>query len=104
VRFAVARQDGLTEELVDEIDDDYATSSLSPRHRAAIALADAFINAEGPPPDDVQAEILAELTPEEISEVAIGLALFHGFSKLMIAAGAEPDQMPTTILPTPGTR
>lgn len=66
-------------------------------------MADAFIRAEGPPAPDVQAQILAEFSPEEIAEISIGLALFHGFSKLLIAAGAEPDHMPTTILPTPGS-
>ena len=46
---------------------------------------------------------MAEFTPPEIAELAIAMALFHGFSKLLIAAGAEPDSMPTTVLPTPGS-
>ena len=103
MRFAVARQDGLTEDLVEQIDDGYTSSGLSGRHQATIAFADAFLDAEGPPPADVQDAILAEFTPAELVEVGIGLALFHGFSKLLIAVGAEPAQMDTTVLPTPGT-
>lgn len=34
-------------------------------------------------------------------ELALGLGLFHGFSKMLIALGLEPDEMPTTVLPTP---
>jgi hypothetical protein len=88
---------------VQEITDEYKDSQLSARHKATIALADAFIDAEGPPSPEVQAQILAEFSPAEVAEISIGMALFHGFSKLLIAAGAEPDQMPTTILPTPGS-
>ncbi len=31
----------------------------------------------------------------------MGVALFHGFSKMLIALGREPDEMETTIIPTP---
>ena len=103
MRFAVAKQDGLTEDLVDAIAEDYQQSQLSNRHKATIALADAFIHADGPPSPDVRAQIAAEFSAEEIAEITVGLALFHGFSKLLIAAGAEPDQMATTVLPTPGS-
>ncbi len=37
----------------------------------------------------------------EITEIALGVALFHGFSKMLIALGREPDEMETTIIPTP---
>tara|TARA_B100000902_G_C27322035_1_gene925376 strand:- start:1393 stop:1908 length:516 start_codon:yes stop_codon:yes gene_type:complete len=33
--------------------------------------------------------------------MALGVALFHGFSKMLIALGREPDEMETTIIPTP---
>jgi alkylhydroperoxidase family enzyme len=103
VRFAVARHDGLTEELVDGIDASYASSGLSERHKATIALADAYLDVQGPPDAKTRERIAASLRPDEIVEVGIGLALFHGFSKLLIAVGAEPTDMETTILPTPNT-
>ena len=31
----------------------------------------------------------------------MGVALFHGFSKMLIALGREPDEMETTVIPTP---
>jgi hypothetical protein len=37
----------------------------------------------------------------EWTELALGLGLFHGFSKMLIALGLEPEEMDTTVLPTP---
>lgn len=35
--------------------------------------------------------------------MGIGLALFHGFAKLLITLGCEPEEMDVTVLPTPGS-
>lgn len=35
--------------------------------------------------------------------MGVGLALFHGVSKMIVALGCEPEEMQTTIQPTPGT-
>ena len=67
MRFAVARQEGLTEELVGEITDDYADSALPDRHKAALAFADAFLDAAGPPSAAVQEMIAASLSPAELA-------------------------------------
>ena len=45
-----------------------------------------------------------EFSEPELVELGIGLALFHGFSKMLIALGLEPENMDTTILPTPGSQ
>jgi len=104
VRFAVARQQGLTEELAGQVDDGWGDSHLPERHKAALILADAFLAASGPPPAEGRAALQAEFTDAELVELGIGLALFHGFSKMLIALGLEPEHMDTTILPTPDTR
>ena len=83
------------------MDDGWDDSGLDARHRAALALADAYLGAGGPPSPATQERIRGELTGEEITELVVGLALFHGFSKLLIATGCEPDEMDTTVLPTP---
>lgn len=48
--------------------------------------------------------IRSEFSEAEIAELGIGLALFHGFSKMLISLGLEPEQMSTTVLPTPGSQ
>ena len=86
------------------VDDGFETSALDERHKAAIDFADAYLATDGPPPADIQARILEHFTGAELAEMGIGLAIFCGFSKLLIAVGAEPDQMDVTILRTPGSR
>lgn len=103
MRFAVAKQQGLDETQVDQITDDHATSDLSPRAKAALAFADAFLGAGGVPPEAVRAQVLDEFDDAEMTEMAIGLALFHGVSKMLIALGCEPEQMDVTELRTPGS-
>lgn len=87
-----------------EVDDGWQDSHLPHRHKTALLLADAFLAAGGPPSPQAQAELLAEFTEPELVELGIGLALFHGFSKMLIALGLEPEQMDTTVLPTPGSQ
>jgi alkylhydroperoxidase family enzyme len=97
VRFAVARQEGLTETDVTRIDDGYAASALSPRWKAAIAVADVVLghdDAPGPAP-------AAAFAPAELVELAVTAALCHGFSKIAIALGGAPADMPVTVVPTP---
>ena len=45
-----------------------------------------------------------EFSPAEIAELGIGLALFHGFSKMLIISGCEPEEMATTVLSVPGAQ
>ncbi|MFN3258151.1 MAG: carboxymuconolactone decarboxylase family protein [Ilumatobacter sp.] len=103
MRFAVAKQDGLDESLVDAIDDGWTETSLSDRHKAALGFADAYLDADGPMTAPVKAAFEAEFDDAEQAELGVGLALFHGFSKVLIAMGCEPEEMQTTELPTPGS-
>lgn len=100
VRFEGARTDGLTEDRVVAIDDDYASATLlTDREKAAIRFTDAFLAARALVEDE-RAEVLAHFTSEEIVELATGVALFLGFSKIAVALGPPPE-MPTTVVPTP---
>ena len=38
---------------------------------------------------------------DEQVELGVGLGLFHGFSKMLIALGVEPEDMDTTVIETP---
>jgi hypothetical protein len=51
----------------------------------------------GPPARDAARE---HFDDGELVELVLGIALFHGFSKIAIALGPPPE-MPTTVLPTP---
>ena len=101
VRFAGAREQGLTEELVALIGDDYAASDLPERHKAAIRFTDAFLGHPADVDEATRRELLGHFSAEEIVELAAGVALFMGFSKIAVALGQAPETMPTLIVPTP---
>lgn len=97
-------QRNLTEDEVDLIDDDYEDSHLGERAKLAIAFADGFLGAQGPLDAELQQRVDGEFSPAELAELGIGLALFHGFSKMLIVSGCEPEDMPTTVLSAPGSK
>jgi hypothetical protein len=97
-------QRNLTEDEVDLIDDDYEDSHLGERAKLAIAFADGFLGAQGPLDAELQQRVDGEFSPTELAELGIGLALFHGFSKMLIVSGCEPEDMPTTVLSAPGSK
>jgi len=51
--------------------------------------------------DDLRAEMLHHFTPAQIVELTAGIALFMGFSKIAVSLGTAPEDMPTTVVPTP---
>lgn len=101
MRFAVARQEGLAEDIAALVDEGFEKSALSPRHKALIRYADIFLADPNGLTADVRTEMLRHFTPAEIVELTAGLALFMGFSKIAIVLGQEPRGMPTTVVPTP---
>lgn len=76
---------------------------LSARHQLVVRYADAFLGAAGVPAE-LQAEMLATFTGAEVVELTMALAMFHGFSKMLVVLGLEPEHMDTTVLPTPGSQ
>jgi alkylhydroperoxidase family enzyme len=103
VRFARARTDGLTEDVVDLVTDGYATAALTDAHKAVIGLTDVFLGRPGAIPDiTVRDALVSHFGSAGTVELTAGLALFMGFSKIAVALGAFPDDFPTTVIPTPG--
>lgn len=103
MRFAGARTQGLDESLVAQITDDHAQSSLPAPERAALRLADAIVTTPRPLAASEVAELRRHYTPEQLAELALGLVLFHGLSKALIVMGLEPEDMPVTVMPEPGS-
>lgn len=64
-------------------------------------LADSLINSPRSAGDQLQKNSGICFDSVEITELVLGVALFHGFSKMLIALGREPDEMETTIIQTP---
>ncbi|MCU1461652.1 MAG: hypothetical protein JWO37_1727 [Acidimicrobiales bacterium] len=100
LRFAGAKQQGLTEALIEQVDDDYLSSDLPSRYRLAVALTDQILNDPGPPAAAQQTELLDELTPAQVAELTLTVALASAFSRISIVWG-PPADMPLLEVPTP---
>jgi alkylhydroperoxidase family enzyme len=68
----------------------------------AVRYADRFLRIE-PVTQQEADELRSEFGNDEIEDLRLSMALFHGVSKVLIALGCEPEQMDTTILATPGS-
>lgn len=66
-------------------------------------LTDAFLNFPEPPTPAEQAALREQFDDAQIMELLLGVGLYHGMSKVLIVLGLEPDSMPVTQLPTPGS-
>jgi alkylhydroperoxidase family enzyme len=100
LRFAGARDEGLTEELLDHVDDGYGASALPQRFKTALEWSDAvtaYPVTDAPP---LRAAVDDEFTPPELAELTLQAGLALAFAKAMVAWGPQPN-IPITVLPTP---
>ncbi|HSA51946.1 MAG TPA: carboxymuconolactone decarboxylase family protein [Yinghuangia sp.] len=105
VRFAQAREDGLREDLVALIADGFEHSRLEERHKVVIRFADFFLgDPHGMATEraaGLRADLVAAYGPDGTVELAVGLALFVGFSKMGVTLGTVRSDFPTMVIPTP---
>jgi alkylhydroperoxidase family enzyme len=102
VRFDSARAAGLEEDKVDGIVDGYE-DRLPAAEMAALKLTDAIIGNPDSLDEETRATLKANYRDAEIVEMALGVGLFLGMSKVLINLGLEPEDMPVTVIPTPGS-
>ena len=76
---------------------------MTARESAALALTDAIIGMPQVPGEPARTSIKQHFSEAEIAELALGVGFFLGMSKVLINLGMEPETMPLTILPTPGS-
>jgi len=84
------------------VDDGYQ-SKLAEREVAALELTDALIGMPGPLPDELQQRLQSLYSDADLVELSLGVGLFLGMSKVLITLGLEPEDMPVTVIPTPGS-
>jgi AhpD family alkylhydroperoxidase len=101
VRFSAAREQGLTEEMVEQIREGYAESDLSPRQKLVLRYTDAMLSTPPEVSEALRVEMVDAFSAAEIVELTAAIGLFLGFSKIAVSLGGVPDEMPVTILPTP---
>jgi alkylhydroperoxidase family enzyme len=100
LRFAGAIDAGLTEDLVELIEDGYDNTELPERIKLAIRYTDVLITDPSSLDDDLRAALAAEFSPEEIVELTATLTIASAFSKAAVAWG-PPPAIPRTEVATP---
>ena len=68
-----------------------------------LQLTDAIIGRPQSLNDATRQRLKAHYSDAQIVELTLGVGLFLGMSKVLINLGLEPEHMPITILPTPGS-
>ncbi len=101
MRFDSARAAGLGEAQVALVQDGYQ-DVLPSAQTAALAFTDALIGLPDSLDEQTKQGLKAHFSEAEIVELAFGVGLFLGMSKVLINLGLEPQDMPVTVLPTPG--
>ena len=92
----------MSEEKIQEVKDGYE-EVLDEKITAALLLTDQIIGASRPLERKNTVLIKRNLTREERAEISLGVGLFMGMSKVLIALGLEPEEMETTLVKTPGS-
>ena len=76
---------------------------MDDKETAALMLTDQILSASGTLTRKNDAIINRSLSKRERAEISLGVGLFMGMSKVLIALGLEPEEMETTVVKTPGS-
>lgn len=101
VRYDLARQDGLTEDKVDQIREGYEESLLSTEEKLAIAFADAYLHDPGAISKELVAHLKQHFSATQLAHLAIALVAFNATSRCAVAIGGMPENLPITELAAP---
>ena len=101
VRYDIARADGLSEERVAMIQDDYRDSDLTEREKLILAFTDQFLNDPKGLKNTLKAELLEMFTPQELVHLSMVVTHFSGFSRCAVALGGMPEELPIMEVSVP---
>jgi alkylhydroperoxidase family enzyme len=62
---------------------------------------DRFLSETPDPDPELERDMLAHFTSAEIVELTAAISIFMGFSKIALAIGGIPDDLPLMEQPTP---
>ena len=100
IRLDTPRDEGLTEEIGDDITDDHQASGRLDEAEKAVLRPDAML-FHRTVDSATNAELRRYLTDAQIAELWFGVAKLGAVSKLLITLGMEPAQpMAATVAPT----
>jgi alkylhydroperoxidase family enzyme len=101
VRYDIARQDGLSEDKVALIRDDFQGSALSEREKLILAFTDQYLQNPAGIDAALKVQLLGVFTREELVHLSMAVAHFNGFSRCAVALGGMPDELPIMEISVP---
>jgi alkylhydroperoxidase family enzyme len=101
VRYDIARADGLSEDKVAMIRDDFRQSDLSQREKLIIAFTDQFLLNPGGLSAELRDELLAMFSAGELVHLSMAVVHFSGFSRCAVSLGGMPDELPIMEISIP---
>lgn len=101
VRYDIARADGLTEDKVAQIDDDFAASALSEREKLVLAFADLYLRTPDRVDTTLATKLRREFAPEQLAHMAVALTTFHALSRCAVSFGGMPESLPVSVVAVP---
>ena len=102
VRYDIAKADGLTEERVAMIGDNYRDSALSAREKLIVAFTDQYLRDPGGLGEELKAALLDAFSAQELIHLSLAVAHFSGFSRCAVSLGGMPDELPVMEISVPG--
>ncbi len=102
VRYDIAKADGLSEDKVAMINDDFRQSALSEREKLIVAFTDQFLNDPSGLTEQLKVQLLAEFSSEALVHLSLVVAHFSGFSRCAVSLGGMPDELPIMEISVPG--
>lgn len=101
VRFDVPKANGLTEDRLELVEDDYELNPLSEREKCAIALTDAFLDFPVRVSEELANRLLKQFNETELAWVLLTLMHFNLTSRIQISLGGTPaGSLPIVEIPT----
>ncbi len=91
VRYDVATQAGLTEQKIEKIDDQFASSDLSEREKLVLTFCDIYLKSPERISVAIESQLREEFTTAELAHMSVALLLFNTFSRCAVAFGGMPE-------------
>jgi alkylhydroperoxidase family enzyme len=101
VRYDIAKADGLGEDKVAMIQDDFGSSELSDREKLILAFTDQILDDPGGLSEKLKSELLTEFTPDELVHLSMAVVHFSGFSRCAVSLGGMPEELPIMEISLP---
>jgi alkylhydroperoxidase family enzyme len=101
VRYDIAKADGLSEDKVAMIEDDFRGSDLSERDKLILAFTDQYLNDPAGIGEELKEALRTEFTSQELVHLSMVVAHFSGFSRCAVSLGGMPAQLPIMEMSVP---